>query len=383
MALQRLNHLCFLAAGVCGCQLLGGARIQELATGSTKPGNVATFVAVTEKGKPAGGLPPSAFTISENDQPIDPETAQLQLMEPARYATFHTLLLVDISQAKDPSTRKALAKAAAAFVRRVRLGQAVTVAAYDGSDRVRVAGEYPVEAHASAPEQVEVLATMVPADPSRNLRGAVVQGLEILDRSLASSANAVQVGTLAVFARGPDLAGRVPENTFDDSISSSSDKFIYIGVTGDTPDGAAKRLAQSGEVLAQSSDTLPIAFEEAGALTDGLLDQYYLLSYCSPSRAGTRDLKVTVSVPVPDGKNESDSFSVHFDATGFTAGCDSQRVPPLIAKSKSAAAKSAQPAAASGGKPSATQSVVNDAKTPQKKNDNEEAPVPAKPGYAQ
>ena len=158
---------------------MGGARIQELATGSAKPGNVATFVAVTEKDKPVAGLPPSAFKISENNQPIDSQVAELQLLETARYASFHALLLVDISQAKEAGLRRTLAKAAGAFVRRARQGQSVTVVAYDGSDKVRIVGEYPADAKATTPEQVDALLSLTPGDPSRNLRGAVVQGLEI------------------------------------------------------------------------------------------------------------------------------------------------------------------------------------------------------------
>jgi hypothetical protein len=372
----------FLAAGMFGCQLFGGARIKELASGSAKPGNVAILVAVTEKDKPAGGLPPSAFKISENDQAIDPDTAQLQLMEPARYATFHTVLLVDISQAKDASVRKSLAKAAAAFVRRVRVGQSVTVVAYDGSDKVRVVGDYPAESHASGPEQVDGLATLAPSDPSRNLRGAVIRGLDILNHRLAGSGSPVQLGTLAVFARGPDLAGRTPEATVEDDLSASDDKLVYIGVTGDTPDSLAKRLGQAGQELAQSSDTLPIAFENAGALVDGLLDQYYLLSYCSPARAGTRTLRVTVSVPVPDSKDETDSTSVQFDATGFTPGCDSQKVPPLVAKSKSKAVS--KPSSSAAAKPAANAETSGETSQSTSKNsDDHEAPVPTKPGYAQ
>ena len=148
----------------------------------------------------------------------------------------------------------------------------------------------------------------------------------------------------------------------------------------------AKRLAQSGQILAQSGETLPIAFEEAGALVDGLLDQYYLLSYCSPSRAGSRNLKVTVSVPVADGKDETDSFEVHFDATGFTAGCDSQKVPPLVPKSKSSlpSEKTVQPTPATTNKSGGSSAGGNDGtRSPVKQPDNQEAPVPAKPGYAQ
>jgi len=373
----------FVALAVSGCQLLGGARIQELATGSAKPGNVATLVAVTEKDKPVSGLPPSAFKVSENDQNIDPETAKLQLLEPARYAAFHTVLLVDVSQAKDPAARKSLAKAAGAFVRRVRLGQPVTVVAYDGSDKVRVVGDYTAEPKATAPEQVDGLVNQTSSDPSRNLRGAVVQGLEILDRHLASSPLPVRLGTLAVFARGPDLAGRTPEATFKDELSSRTEKFVYIGVTGELADNVAKRLGESGQILAQSADTLPIAFEDAGALVDSLLDQYYLISYCSPARAGKRTLKVAVSVPLPEGKDETDSFSVAFDASGFTAGCDSLKVPPLEPRNsaKSGSAKPTTNSTSATHKPS-NYSTNSDRAPPKKADEEQEAPVPAKPGYA-
>ncbi len=385
-AVQRFRCLgVIVALATCGCQLLGGARITELATGSAKPGNVATLVSVTEKDKPVSGLPPSAFRISENDKTIDPETANLQLLEPARYAAFQTVLLVDISQAKDASARKQLAKAAGAFVRRVRLGQAVTVAAYDGSDKLRVVGDYPAEAKATAPEQVEGLLSLTPSDPSRNLRGAVVQGLDLLEHRLASSTYAVHLGTLVVFARGPDLAGRTSEDALKSALSTYTGKFVYVGVTGETADAAAKRLGESGQILAQTGDTLPIAFEDAGALVDGLLDQYYLVSYCSPARAGKRTLNVAVSVPVPDGKDETDSFSVQFDAEGFTAGCDSQKVPPLVPKNppKSGSAKPAATSASAPSKPSSSPPSTERAPAKKSTNDDQEAPVPAKPGYAE
>jgi hypothetical protein len=375
---------CSLLCAV-GCQLLGGARIKEMASGSAKPSNVATFVAVTHKDKPVAGLPASSFRISENDQPIDAETAQLQLLETARFATFHAVLLVDISQANQPALRRALAKAAGAFVRRVRQGQPVTVVAYDGSDKVRLVGDFPTDARAAAPEQVDALLTLSPGDPSRNLRGAIVQGLEILDRHLSASGGPVRLGTLAVFARGPDLAGRYPSNKFDDALSASVNKLVFIGVTGDGEDNLAKRVSQDGQVRAQSGDTLPIAFEDAGALVDGLLAQYYLLSYCSPSRAGKRSLKVTVSVPVEDGKDETASFDTHFDASGFTAGCDSQKAPTLVSKASpsSGATNSAAAGPESNGKPSGNAPAGNESrKSSTKAADDDEAPVPAKPGYA-
>jgi hypothetical protein len=387
------------------CQLFfGAARIDELAIGASKPSNVAAFVSVTRKGKPVSGLPASSFALTENGQRINADTSKLQLIEPARYAAFHAVLLIDLSQSTQPAARQVLAKAAAAFVRRSRLGQSVTVVAYDGSSKVQIIGEFPLDPHATAPEQVDALVSLTPADPSRNLRGAVAQGLEILNRRLDASNGAVKLGTLAVFTRGPDLAGRFADNDLEAALKGNTNRLVLIDVTGDKQDSTGERVSEAGVVHAETSDTLPIAFEEAATLVDGLRDQYYLISYCSPSRAGQRKLEVTVSVPDTEGKDDTDTFTTSFDATGFTADCDPQRVPTLVLKTPLARPASAgapaaapeppAPPAAAEPPPQDTPAVNTKAPpvaAPKKKStptrstvhhgEEDEAPVPAKPGY--
>ena len=407
---QRASGVIGLFAGLIllqGCQLFGGARIDELAIGTGKPSNVAAFVSVTRKGKPVVGLPASAFQLEEDSQPINAETSQLQLVDATHHAAFHAVLLVDISESSQPEPRRLVSKAAAAFVRRARRGQTVTVVAYDGSDKVKVVGEYPVDPHADAPEMVDALISLAPADPSRNLRGAVAQGIEILNERLESSGNAVRLGTLAIFTRGPDLAGRFSKNDLDKALSENAHKLVAIDVTGSKLDDTSDLVSQDGFIHAQSTDTIPIAFEEAATLVDGLREQYYLISYCSPSRAGVRKLTVTVSIPDSDGKDDKESFSAPFDATGFSAACDPQKVPPLIPKIPLVASKTKRPPPPPPAppppeaQPETPSPTVAPPKTPvakplvpassnTKKSGStvtrpidEEAPVPAKPGYAQ
>ena len=50
--------------------------------------------------------------------------------------------------------------------------------------------------------------------------------------------------------------------------------------------------------------------------------RYYLLSYCSPSRAGKHKLMVKVTF-----KGKSGSLEHEFNAKGFRAGCDPKRRP--------------------------------------------------------
>lgn len=384
-----------------GCQLFfGGAQIKDVAFGSGKPSNVATLVSVTKSGKPVSALPPSAFAVEENDTPLSAETSQLALLDVARYVAFHTVLLVDISQANQPQARVELAKAAASFVRRARLGQAVTVLVFDGSDQPKEVAEYPAEAHATGPDQVEALVASAPADPSRNLRGAVLSALDVMDKKLAQTIGSVKLGTLAVFSRGPDIASRVAQKQLDSALAHSAYRFVAIDVNGDPHDDTNDRVAEAGLVHAQAVDTLPIAFEEAASIVDGLREQYYLVSYCSPSRAGMRKLRVTVSVPVADGKDERDHFDTQFDATGFTAGCDPQKPPVLLAKGATAPPpppkRKPEPPKVETEEP--PQTVEPPKPPPTTKNpkphtkpnrapavhvEEDEAPVPAKPGYAQ
>jgi hypothetical protein len=302
-----------------------------------------------------------------------------------------------------------VSKAAAAFVRRARRGQNVTVVAYDGSDRVKVVGEYPLDSHADAPEMVDALISLVPSDPSRNLRGAVAQGIELLNERLESGGSTVRLGTLVVFTRGPDLAGRFSAKDLEKARAESTHKLVAIDVAGSKLDNTGEMVSEDGIIHAQSADTIPIAFEEAATLVDGLREQYYLLSYCSPSRAGVRKLTVTVSIPNGDSKDDEESFSTSFDATGFSAACDPQRVPPLVSKIPLAPSKTkrtappppppeqqpeqqpetpSSPAVAPPKAPGAKPQVPASSST--KKNGSsvarpidEEAPVPAKPGYAQ
>lgn len=366
-----------------GCQLFGGVRIHEIAIASGKPSNVAVIASVTRDGKPVADLPRSAFRVEENGQKLDPLSTHLQLLSPALVTGFQTVLLLDLNDASSESRRKQLAKAAGAFVRRVRRRQGVTVMVFDGAAKARVVSEYSPEPHATGPDQLDELLKLPARDPSRNLRGAVKQALQALDARLDGSKRPVRRGTLVTFTRGPDLAGRVASNDFEALLDDSDDQLVYVGVTGDPIDEDADTLGSAGRVMSQGKDTLAIAFDEAASLVSRLAGKYYLLSYCSPARAGKPMLRVTVAVPNTDGDDETDSFESSFDAKGFFPGCKSSSPPRFARTSKRGSATTG-----SGSPPSAashqSSGVVNQPSEPipVEPPDEHVVPPPDKPGYA-
>jgi hypothetical protein len=304
-----------------GCSVLGGVRVETVAAGSQKPSQVALYVAVTDGDEPVTDLEPKHFHIYENGQELTSLLAERALLPRKAVTEERVLLLIDVSGKPSEFQRNAYADAAEAFVRKVREQAAVTVRAFDGGPDLIAVGDFP---RGSEKPPTLALARMTPKDGSRDLNGAIVAGLAELDRSLAIGRKPVRVGTLVVFARGPDLAGRVDDGKLYQSIDTAHHDVIGIGIGEDTPFLA---FARGGVIHAQNADTLPIAFEEAGSRVAATHAKYYLLAYCSPARAGRRSVRVEVVHEDKEGNEHTGSTEYEFDATGFSPGCRPEATP--------------------------------------------------------
>jgi hypothetical protein len=220
------------------------------------------------------------------------------------------------------------------FVERLRPVVAVAVFAYDGSDALKLVGEYP---RGGTQGSVATLTTLGAPDGSRNLHGAVIDGIRQLELRLASEGKSVRLGTLVVLAKGADLANRATEDRMRDVLESVRFDVIAVGIGPDTP---YLGFARAGVVHAQSADTLPIALEEAAMRVVATSGKYYLVSYCSPARAGERRLKVEVAYTTKTGDERGGSVEHDFDATGFGPGCD-PKTPPKFAPPRQTPAQGA------------------------------------------
>jgi hypothetical protein len=264
----------------------------------------------------------------------------------------------------------------------VRQKQVVTVLAFDGSPRTRLVGDFTVEVNGTGPEQLENLMMMVPSDPSRNLHGAVTAALDALDSRLERSGRSIRLGTLVVFSRGPDVAGRVRANDLDERLSHTEHQLVYVNVTGDPTSAQTSRLTTRGKIEAEASDTLPIAFEQAAQLANKLANQFYLLSYCSPARAGERRLRIEVEVNDEDGDAHTDAIDTHFDATGFSPSCNAQTPPRFTLALRASSDRNA----ATPPKTAATNSTASETPTttddPIEPDSEIEVPPPKNRGYA-
>ncbi len=370
---RALSHASLLLAlPLAGCGLFRHVDVQPLATASQRPSNVAAYVAVTDGETPLTELNTSNFRVYENGQLVPSDQTQLTLLDPTLVAAHQVVLLVDMSAATTPQAKSIIAKATQNFVQKVTPRQAVSVFAFDGGQHL-----VPIAALPRGDAQVTMAAleSFTPRDPSRNLHGAVVAGLQKLDVALSQSGKVIRVGTLVVFSGGPDIAGRVDSDKAHDAVWESPHDVIGVGVAEHAD--AVEHVARRGLIRAQAADTLPIAFEEAADKALAELDKHYVVSYCSPARAGERRLRLEVTYTNKDGEEHHGDFETDFDAKGFGPGCNSQTVPrfTLVPRSEPEPPKSpSKPAADAKKKPADSR----------ERDQGEDAPVapPDQSGYA-
>jgi hypothetical protein len=55
-----------------------------------------------------------------------------------------------------------------------------------------------------------------------------------------------------------------------------------------------------------------------------------LVSYCSPARAGTRELRLEVATTDEQGKKSIGRYDTEFDASGFGPGCNPLALPHFV-----------------------------------------------------
>lgn len=319
----RLTRGAVVVCGIlgAGCSLFGGVRVETLATSAQKPSHVAVYVGVTDGDQPVTELEAKNFHIYENGQELDPHQIDRVLLPREPVTHERVLLLVDLSGSPSAERRDEYARAVEAFVRKLTESLAVSVRAYDGSAGLKPVGDFP---RGSTTFSAAALLKATSKDQSRDLNGAVVAGLADLDRAAESNAKPIELGTLVVFATGPDLAGRTPADKMYDALDQAEHDVIGIGIGEDLP---YLDFARGGVIHSQSADTLPIAFEEAGARVRATHAKYYLLAYCSPARAGQRTVRIEVVHEDKSGDEHSGSADLEIDATGFGPGCHSTATP--------------------------------------------------------
>jgi hypothetical protein len=305
--------------------LLGGAgcaglKLQLVDASVRKPSNVAVYFTVdTKGGEPVADLTPQDFTIYEDKQPVSILESKQTILQPEVAAIHYTLLLVDMSgSVVDSGDMPALVQAAASFTDRVGPYQKVAVYTFDGSPHITSL----VGFGGNARSGINALATRRPRDPSTNLNGGVIEGVRVLQQQMDHAPVPLRFGTLVVFTDGTDRAHRASPEQVSRSLDGAGFETYVIGVGQEVDKTQLSRIGRSGTFASQNRQDIQKGFDEVAARIEASSKRYYLLSYCSPSRAGEHDVEVEAHARGTSGR-----LQYHFAANGFGPNCDPNQRP--------------------------------------------------------
>jgi hypothetical protein len=317
--------MALLVAGS-GCT---GLHLTPIKSSQQRPSNVAVYFKVeTKSGDPVGGLTADQFRIYEDGQLVSQYESKQTILNPEVTAVHYTLLLVDMSgSVTESGTGDTLVQAVGTFGDHVEKQQKIGIYAFDGSPDL-----YPIvpftDQSGSTKAGVQQLSTFKPKDPSTNLNGAIVKALDELDNALGKAPQPLKFGTLVVFTDGSDRAGRVPPETMRQHVKEKPFDVFAIGLGAEIQETQLKDIGKNGTAMAADKNSIVKAFDDVGGKVEARTKSFYLLSYCSPSRAGKHAVRIEAVYKDAQGNNgQSGSLESDFDATGFAPGCDPNTPP--------------------------------------------------------
>jgi len=311
-----------LVGALAGCT---GLRVNLVDSAYQRPSNVAVYFTVDgPNGEPVPGLQADDFRIYEDGQIVSERESQQTIVNPEVAAEHFTLVLVDMSGTWSLSLTLPLIEAATQeLTSQLGAHQRVAIYAFDGSEEIhRITGFTQSAGAASA--GAGRLTAFRPRDPSTNLHGAVVKAIAELDRELERAQAPLRFGTIVVFTDGSDRAARVTQDEMGRAIVESPYDVFAIGVGDEISEGVLGYVGREGYVMVEDRAEVSAAFQRIGERILAMTQRYYLLSYCSPARAGTHT--VTVEAVTESGTG---GVSYQFDAAGFGPNCNPNQPPPF------------------------------------------------------
>lgn len=338
--LTLLLALFCLPLGGCSGLHLFGAKVVTSEVVAEKPSDISAYVSVEKKKVPVGNLTADNFRIFENKVPLNEEAIGFELLPRESVAAGHTVLLLDLSGAPDDAQLRRISRGAAHFAEKVTTTQPVTVVAFDGSARAREVARFSkvaVETKRPLPD----LGPFLSGDSSRDLNSAFIAAVQGVTDRLKESQKAATYGTVVTMTRGPDLAARKSDNKVRGAVTVSGFDFYSV-----TPEKMKLKIlpaiGKTRKFQFATIDTLPMKLLDVGVHVRDTWFSHYLLTYCTPSRAGKRKLKIQVKFEDHHGKKTRGSSRSSFYADGFDGGC-----VPKTYQQKTPVADSSQPASAS------------------------------------
>ena len=137
----------------------------------------------------------------------------------------------------------------------------------------------------------------------------------------------LRFGTLVVFTDGTDRAHRASPEDVTRTLDGAGFETYVIGAGQEVDSKQLSNIGRSGTFASQNKGDVQKGFDEISARIEANSKRFYLLSYCSPSRAGDHEVEIEAH-----GAGSSGRLGYQFSASGFGPNCNPNTRPSFDMK---------------------------------------------------
>jgi hypothetical protein len=340
LAATAVAALCALGAGSGCADGPGGGgnlRVNRISTVAQAPGNVAAYFSVyTKEGAPVTDLDTPNFKVYENNKLVPEKKAKRALLETKPVEAQYLLVLLDVSGPYvDGEDFPDIVTAVGHLVDTVDKSGQAAVSIFDGEDEVVPMLGFGAPGERAALDSIRHFR---PRNRNGNLHGAIVQGLDALEKELDTSTAPFRYATLVVVTDRGDLAKKVPLETVKKRVAASPVDVQVVGIGPKANRVALEPLTRGGLFLSPEPKDFTKGLVAVAKKLDDAANARYLFSYCTSKREGNPTLTLVIETPDDRGR-----LVYKFDAANFRNGCSAKHRPlfekPVIGKADKEGAK--------------------------------------------
>jgi hypothetical protein len=316
MAVGAIACAALLSAAGCGGPASGGSlRVVKIAAVAQQPANIAAYVSVHDKkGDAVTDLDATDFAVWEDNKLISDKKAKRAMLDVRPMEARYLLILVDLSgpvvDSEDlPDMVAAVGKLAESAGRNAQ----VAISLFDGEDEIVPMLGFGASGGKAA---LEALRHFRPRNRNGNLNGAVVQGLDVLEKQLASATAPFAYSALMVVTDRGDLAHKVTAEDLGKRLASTAVSVYVAGVGAKADRKELEPIGKAGLFVSSEPKDLTKGLSELGKRMEAEGNARYLFSYCTNKRQGDHKLILLVNTGDDLGR-----ITHEFSAGEFKNGC--------------------------------------------------------------
>jgi hypothetical protein len=325
-SLVSLAALAFSVAAAAGCADGpgggGNLRVKKISTVAQPPGNVAAYFSVyTKDGAPVTDLDTPNFKIYENNKLVSDKKAKRALLETKPVEAQYVLVLLDVSGPYvDGEDFPDIVTAVGHLVAKVeKASGAGAVSVFDGEDEVVPMLGFGAENEKAA---IDSIRKFRPRNRNGNLHGAIMQGLDALEKQLDAATAPFRYATLVVITDRGDLAKKVPLETVKKRVAESPVDVQLVAIGPKTNKLELEPLTRGGLFISPEPKDFTKGLEAITKKLDDAANARYLFSYCTNKREGNPTLTLVIETPEDKGR-----LVYKFNAANFRNGCSAKHRP--------------------------------------------------------